>query len=102
MLTFNPTEYSQPRLDSDEYVGRGNRHILAFMDVFASAIVSLNGGDREHFYERMVLLGARHAAIPGMKTEYFKVIGMRTLYLVTFFLVILIDCILIIKGISSL
>lgn len=65
--------FNQPQLDSDECMGRGNRHILAFMDVLAGAIGSLIGGEREHFYERMVLLGARHAAIPGMKTEYFKV-----------------------------
>ncbi|VDP90674.1 unnamed protein product [Echinostoma caproni] len=51
---------------------RASRHILAFMNVFTEAIDSLNGGDREQFYERMMLLGARHAAIPGMKTEYFK------------------------------
>ncbi|TPP67164.1 Neuroglobin [Fasciola gigantica] len=65
--------FDQLPRDSEEYMERGSRHILAFMGVFVNAIDSLNGGDKERFYERMMLLGARHAAIPGMKTEYFKV-----------------------------
>ncbi|CAL8093778.1 unnamed protein product [Calicophoron daubneyi] len=61
---FSPSvivEHEQPK-----------RLVLSFMDVIAKAIDSLTT-NRELFYQEMMLLGAKHAAIPGMKLEYFKV-----------------------------
>lgn len=58
-----------------ENVGRhptAKQHVLAFMQVLEDAIEALNGSWDE-YYERLILLGARHAAIPDMKLEYFKV-----------------------------
>ncbi|GAA51754.1 hypothetical protein CSKR_100766 [Clonorchis sinensis] len=51
---------------------RSKQHILAFMDVLSKAIGALDGS-REDFCEKLMVLGARHAAVPGMKLEYFKV-----------------------------
>ncbi|KAF7261481.1 hypothetical protein EG68_01441 [Paragonimus skrjabini miyazakii] len=70
LKNFLPFNQFNPQLIGENEPVR--RHVLAFMDVFARAIESLNG-DREELYENFLLLGARHAAIPGMKIEYFKV-----------------------------
>ncbi|CAH8434433.1 unnamed protein product [Dicrocoelium dendriticum] len=51
---------------------RAKQHILTFMQVLEDAIEALNG-NWDECYERLILLGARHATIPGMKLEYFKV-----------------------------
>ncbi|KAL7057979.1 hypothetical protein AAHC03_017000 [Spirometra sp. Aus1] len=54
------------------------RHRAAYMNMINDAIDCLEY-PREDFYDDLLVAGAHYATIPGMKTEYFKVIKRATL-----------------------
>ncbi|VDK69935.1 unnamed protein product [Dibothriocephalus latus] len=56
----------------------GKRHRDAYMNMINDAIECLEY-PREDFYDDLLVAGAHYATIPGMKTEYFKVIKRATL-----------------------